>query len=85
MKIQKIDEEVSYEKIVKELTIEVNGKKVRVYYEASQDIISGDYYNNYDIDESDSMLLTDDELEVLEDNLLDLISNPVGLIINTVE
>lgn len=78
MKIEKLDEEISYNKIVKTVSVGINDKKVNVYYECFSDELTGDYDNDYNIDDNDKELLSDEELEVLEDYMYELLNNDVG-------
>lgn len=70
MKITKTNEEITYQKKVTTHTFEVNGKEIRVYKEEFHDLYSADSDRN--IDENDINLLTEDELEALEDEIYDL-------------
>lgn len=78
MKIEKLDEEISYNKIVKTVSVGINDKKVRVYYECFSDELTGEYYSDYNIDDNDKELLSDEELEMLEDYMQEILNNDVG-------
>lgn len=85
MKIEKLDEEISYNKIVKTVSVGINDKKVRVYYECFSDELTGEYYSDYNIDENDKTILTDEELESIEDYLPELLSCEIGHFIDIKE
>lgn len=72
--IKKLDEEVTYIRKTTVHTLEINNKEVRVYEYVSDDFISGSSYEyETEIDNADKETLTDDELELLEDNLSDIL------------
>ncbi len=73
MQIKKISEDVTYKKINTEHAFELNGKEIRVYDYAYFDSISNDYDNDVEIDERDKQNLTDEELELIDDNINDLL------------
>lgn len=85
MKIIKLDEEITYKKEVKTVSIGIGDKKVNVYYELYQDIYNGDYEDYYSIDENDKAILTDEELESIEDYLPELLSCEIGHFIDIKE
>lgn len=78
MKIEKLDEEISYKKIVKTVSVGINDKKVNVYYECFSDELTGEYDSDYNIDDNDKELLSDEELEMLEDYMQEILNNDVG-------
>ena len=72
IKIEKEKDEIIFQKINRKLVLNVNDKKIRIYVYSSQD--SGNPENDdfdYEVDANDSSLLTDDEYDVLMDNLSD--------------
>lgn len=72
IKIRKIDEDVIYTKKTEEFIFEVNGKKVRVvsWQEGGSEVDMPE--SDYEVNEDDREKLTEQELEVFEDNLNDL-------------
>jgi hypothetical protein len=70
--IKKLSTETTYSRVTKQHIIDVNGKEVRVYEHTSNDY-RGDFDYDTNIDEQDITTLSDDEVEELEDNLLELI------------
>lgn len=63
--IEKKDEEITYRRSESTIEFLVNGKKLRVYVHEDSDDMTG---SDYDIDEEDKKTLTEEELEVFEDN-----------------
>lgn len=71
MNIKKIDEEITYRRTESTITFDINGKKIRLYVHEDYDEMSG---SDYDWDESDLELLTDEEKEELdEESVWDLV------------
>jgi len=69
MKIKKIDEVTCYSVINKEHTYEVNGKTIKVFSHDQQSTYGDDQYDT-NIDESCVGLLTEDEEELFNDNVI---------------
>lgn len=64
MKIIKQNEEITYRRTEITITLELNGKKIRVYFHEDYDDMQG---CDYDIDEDDRKLLSDEENEAFDD------------------
>lgn len=64
IKIEKKDEEITYRRSESVVEFLVNGKKLRVYVHEDSDDMTG---SDYDVDENDKKALTDEELEIFED------------------
>ncbi len=71
--ITKKSEEVTYKKEIETITLEVNGKMVRVYTFSSTDSDEIMDQEPYEIEEEDYKLLTDIEREALDEDLLALL------------
>lgn len=65
------EENIDYRRIVKSYVLEINGKEVNVTKWWVDDEMSGEYENDYEINEEDRQKLTEDE----EDELLDFITD----------
>lgn len=76
--IKKESEDVTYKNITTMHIFNVNGKEVRVYAYDKQDMTQSDYENDTIIDEDDEMNLTEEENEVLDDQLYELCNLKVG-------
>lgn len=72
IKIKKIDDENTYYKANFTTTIEVNGKKVRVYSYQVNDPFIGDYEGETEFDEQDYNTLSDAEKETVSEYLYEL-------------
>jgi len=71
--MKKISSETVYVRKTIKHIIDVNGKEIRIYEYIDNDDFMGYDYDTV-IDDEDKKKLTDEELEELEDNLTDLIS-----------
>jgi hypothetical protein len=71
--MKKISREKLYVRKTIKHIIDVNGKEIRIYEYIDNDDFMGYDYDTV-IDDEDKKKLTDEELEELEDNLTDLIS-----------
>lgn len=81
MKIKKLNEEVTYRRSESTIELLVNDKKVRVYVHEDSDDMTG---SDYDIDEADKKLLTEDEYDELTDqDIWELVRMTDGDILNT--
>jgi len=69
MKIKKLDETTTYKQINTSYVFDVNGKRIKASYWEKVDDYFSQYESDYEIDEEDKKLLSEEELEVLEDNL----------------
>ena len=78
MKVKLASDEVSFYKKVWDSVIEINGKQVRVGSYDEQDSLFGQYDADQEINEEDKKKLTEEELETLEDNLMDILGSKVG-------
>ena len=67
MKIKKIDCEVTYLQKTETLTLDVNGRTIRLYAWQVDDQLTSNYENNLEIDQSDIKLLTEEEEEMIND------------------
>lgn len=77
--IKKEDEEITFRQTETTNTFLINGKKLRVYCHESSNDMEG---TDYDIDEEDKKLLTDEEYEIFQDeNIWDLARLKVGKVI----
>lgn len=74
MEYKIISSEIIYIKKTVEHIIDINGKQIRAYEYQMQDEPFDQYDHDIEIDEQDKEKLTDEELEELEDNLKDLIT-----------
>ena len=74
IKIKKINEEITYKEVSTTHTLQINDKKIRVYEYSKQSDWSYDQ-PDYDvnIDETDIKLLSDEEYELIGENLTDLV------------
>jgi hypothetical protein len=72
IKIQKKSEDLVYKKITEEYVFLVNGKEVRVlsWKESGNEVDMPE--SDYEVNEDDKEKLTEQELEVLQDNLQDM-------------
>lgn len=72
IKIQKKSEDLVYKKITEEYVFLVNGKEVRVlsWQESGNEVDMPE--SDYEINQEDKEKLTEEEIEVFEDNLSDL-------------
>ena len=78
MKITKKTSDITFKKVCYEDTFEINGKTVRVNHFSMQDNELDDYDDDYEINESDAGLLTDQEFEFVGENLTDIIGLEIG-------
>jgi len=69
MLIKKISDELVYLKRCDTSVIEVNGKRVRIESYHLEDVEMGNYDGDDSFNEEDMEKLTEDERELLEDNL----------------
>lgn len=67
IKITKESEEVTYRRSESTVTLDVNGKKIRVYLHEDYDEMQG---TDYDFEQEDLKALTEDERETLEDQII---------------
>lgn len=79
IKIEKTEQAITYQKITETHTFLVNGKSVRVYdwsFDSEYEGCDG----GTDIDERDAEALTTEEMEALDDEMNDLLTEEVGFI-----
>jgi hypothetical protein len=74
--IEKIDEEITYQKKTTTHTFKVGDKEVLVYEYA--DLVDGQEEYDTEIDENDREALTEEEEEVFSDEIYDLMKAKVG-------
>ena len=78
IKIEKINEEITYQNITTTSTFMVNGKEVRVYNYDIQDNQQSNYEADQTVDENDLDKLTDLEHEIFGENLSEWLELKVG-------
>ena len=76
--IEKKEEEITYKQITTTHTFKINKKEVRVYCYDKQDMQMEDYESDTTIDEEDIEELTEEELQIFEDELNEYLDMKVG-------
>lgn len=75
MKIKLLSREITYKRVVTNFDFVINGKKINATWTALQDDYA-EYDSDFDINQAED--LTDEELEILNDNMEKLISLKKG-------
>lgn len=78
MIIKKLRQETTYSQITIEHTFVINGKEIRVYDYQKRDNVFDDYDSDVSIDEKDAELLTENELEAVNDQMGEILDTPEG-------